>query len=59
MHRSLYIVSLVELDKVPQGIESLRSLKKLSLVKLHRDFLTEWNNNGMHHKMQHVQEIRV
>lgn len=55
----LYIVSLVELDKVPQGIESLRSLKKLSLVKMHRDFLTEWNNSGMHQKMQHVQEIRV
>lgn len=55
----LYIVSLVELDKVPQGVESLCTLKKLSLVNLHRGFLTEWNKSGMHHKMQHVLEIRV
>ena len=55
----LYIVSLAELDKVPQGIESLRTLKKLSLVNLHRGLLTEWNKSGMHDKMQHVLEIRV
>ncbi|OEL21295.1 Disease resistance protein RPM1 [Dichanthelium oligosanthes] len=55
----LYIVSLVELDKVPQGIESLRSLKKLWLMNLHRGFLTQWYNSGMHNKMQHVIEIRI
>jgi len=55
----LYILSLGELDKVPQGIESLHTLKKLSLVNLHRGFLTEWNKSGMHDKMQHVLEIRV
>ncbi|CAL4985006.1 unnamed protein product [Urochloa decumbens] len=55
----LYIVSLAELDQVPQGIESLHSLRKLWLVNLHRGFLTQWNMSGMHHKMQHVLEIRV
>jgi len=55
----LYIVSLVELDKVPQGIELLRSLKKLWLVNLHRGFLSQWDKSEMHHKMQHVLEIRV
>jgi disease resistance protein RPM1 len=50
---------LGELDKVPQGIESLHTLKKLSLVNLHRGFLTEWNKSRMHDKMQHVLEIRV
>ncbi|RCV37772.1 hypothetical protein SETIT_8G089200v2 [Setaria italica] len=55
----LYIVSLVDLDQVPHGIESLHSLKKLWLVNLHRGFLTQWNKSGMHHKMQHVVEIRV
>uniref|UniRef100_A0A0A9B9H7 MRPR1 n=1 Tax=Arundo donax TaxID=35708 RepID=A0A0A9B9H7_ARUDO len=55
----LYIVSLAELDKVPQGIESLLSLKKLWLLNLHRGFITQWHKNGMHQKMQHVLEIRV
>ncbi|KAG2556944.1 disease resistance protein RPM1-like [Panicum virgatum] len=55
----LYIVSLVELDKVPQGIELLRSLKKLWLVNLHKGFLPQWNKSEMHHKMQHVLEIRI
>ncbi|KAF8699433.1 hypothetical protein HU200_034704 [Digitaria exilis] len=55
----LYIVSLAELDKVPQGIESLLSLKKLWLLNLNSGFLTQWKNSGMHQKMQHVLEIRV
>ncbi|XP_062197520.1 disease resistance protein RPM1-like [Phragmites australis] len=55
----LYIVSLVQLDKVPKGIESLLSLKKLWLLNLHGDFRTQWHTNGMHQKMQHVPEIRV
>ncbi|KAF7025612.1 hypothetical protein CFC21_037779 [Triticum aestivum] len=36
----LYVVSLSKLGKVPQGIESLGSLKKLWLLRLHRDFKT-------------------
>ncbi|VAI02942.1 unnamed protein product [Triticum turgidum subsp. durum] len=55
----LYIVSLSKLDKVPQGIESLRSLKKLWLLSLHKDFRTQWDTEGMHLKMVHVPEVRV
>jgi disease resistance protein RPM1 len=55
----LYIVSLAQLNKVPQGIELLRSLKKLWLVNLHKGFLPQWNKSEMHHKMRHVLEIRV
>ncbi|KAM0883962.1 hypothetical protein ACQ4PT_031322 [Festuca glaucescens] len=56
---ALYVVSLSKLDKVPQGIESLRSLKSLRLLGLHKDFRTQWNKNGMHQKMMHVQEVHV
>uniref|UniRef100_A0ACD5YNF6 Uncharacterized protein n=1 Tax=Avena sativa TaxID=4498 RepID=A0ACD5YNF6_AVESA len=55
----LYIVSLSKLDKIPQGIESLRSLKKLWLLDLHKDFKTQWVTNGMHQKTLHVPEVRV
>lgn len=55
----LYIVLLPKLDKVPQGIESLNSLKKLSLLNLHKDFKIQWNGNEMHKKMLHVAEIYV
>jgi disease resistance protein RPM1 len=56
---ALYAVSLSKLDKVPQGIESLRSLKSLWLLGLHKDFRTQWDKNGMHQKMMHVPEVRV
>jgi disease resistance protein RPM1 len=55
----LYIVSLSKLDKVPQGIESLCSLKKLWLLDLHKDFKSQWVNNGMHQKILHVPEVRL
>uniref|UniRef100_A0ACD6A2K1 Uncharacterized protein n=1 Tax=Avena sativa TaxID=4498 RepID=A0ACD6A2K1_AVESA len=55
----LYIVSLSKLDKVPRGIESLRSLKKLWLLGLHKDFRSQWDTNGMHQKILHVQEVRL
>uniref|UniRef100_J3N6Z8 Uncharacterized protein n=1 Tax=Oryza brachyantha TaxID=4533 RepID=J3N6Z8_ORYBR len=55
----LYIVLLSNLDKVPQGIESLRSLKKLWLMNLHKGFKTQWKDNGMHQKMVHVAEVRI
>ncbi|XP_044980496.1 disease resistance protein RPM1-like [Hordeum vulgare subsp. vulgare] len=55
----LYIVSLLKLDKVPQGIEFLRSLKKLWLLNLHKDFRTQWDTKGMHQKILHVPEVRV
>uniref|UniRef100_A0ACD5TV15 Uncharacterized protein n=1 Tax=Avena sativa TaxID=4498 RepID=A0ACD5TV15_AVESA len=56
---ALYIVSLSKLDKVPQGIESLGSLKSLRLLGLHKDFRTQWDKNGMHQKMMRVPEVRV
>ncbi|CAN6371417.1 unnamed protein product [Urochloa humidicola] len=55
----LYIVSLAQLDKVPQGIESLLSLKRLWLLNLHSEFKTMWQTSEMHLKMQHVPVIRV
>ncbi|CAL4994167.1 unnamed protein product [Urochloa decumbens] len=55
----LYIMSLAQLDKVPEGIESLLSLKRLWLLYLHSEFKTVWQTSGMHQKMQHVPEIRV
>ncbi|XP_047091809.1 disease resistance protein RPM1-like isoform X2 [Lolium rigidum] len=55
----LYVVSLLNLDKIPQGIESLHSLKKLWLVGLHKDFRSQWLSSGMHQKIQHVLEVRV
>ncbi|KAM0856243.1 hypothetical protein ACQ4PT_049242 [Festuca glaucescens] len=55
--QGLYIVSLPKLDKIPQGIESLRSLKKLWLLGLHSNF--KWVTNILRQKMLHVPEIRV
>uniref|UniRef100_A0A0D9XQI3 AAA+ ATPase domain-containing protein n=1 Tax=Leersia perrieri TaxID=77586 RepID=A0A0D9XQI3_9ORYZ len=54
-----YVVSLPKLDIVPQGIESLRYLKRLWLLDLHKNFSIRWEKNGMHQKMQHVPELRV
>ncbi|CAN6242180.1 unnamed protein product [Urochloa humidicola] len=56
---ALCIVSLARLEKVPQGIESLRSLKKLWLLNLHRNFRTQWDKNRMFEKMQHVLKIDI
>ncbi|BAT13312.1 Os11g0228800 [Oryza sativa Japonica Group] len=53
---ALYILALPNLDKVPLGIESILSLKKLWLLGLHMDFRKQWNNSGMHQKMQHIPE---
>lgn len=55
----LYIQSLSGLARVPQGIETLYSLKKLWLRDLHEDFKAQWIENEMHQKMQHVPELRV
>ena len=55
----IYIVALAQLDKIPQGIELLLSLKKLWLLNLHAEFKTLWQTSGMHQKMQHVPEIRI
>ncbi|GJN13516.1 hypothetical protein PR202_gb00229 [Eleusine coracana subsp. coracana] len=55
----MYIVSLTKLDKIPQGIESLRYLKKLWLLNLHKDFIAQWHEKRMHQRVQHVPEIRV
>uniref|UniRef100_A0A0E0ME09 Rx N-terminal domain-containing protein n=1 Tax=Oryza punctata TaxID=4537 RepID=A0A0E0ME09_ORYPU len=55
----LYIVSLSNLKSVPERIESLSSLKKLTLLGLHNDFKAEWNKKRMHEKMKHVTELRT
>jgi disease resistance protein RPM1 len=55
----LYVVSLLNLNKVPEGIESLHSLKKLWLLSLHKDFRGNWDSEKMQQKMQYVQELRI
>nr|UBY07256.1 NBS-LRR disease resistance protein [Dasypyrum villosum] len=54
----LYIVSMPKLNKVPQGIKSLCSLKKLWLLSLHEDFRTQWDTKGKYQTL-HVPEVRV
>ncbi|XP_066340983.1 disease resistance protein RPM1-like [Miscanthus floridulus] len=55
----IYITALPNLDKVPQGIESLSSLKKLFLLDLHNDFIADWEKNKMNQKMPHGLELRI
>jgi len=55
----LYVVTLPKLDKVPQGIESLHSLRKLCLLNLHQDFRAQWDMDGMQQKMQYVAELQI
>jgi disease resistance protein RPM1 len=55
----LYIESLVKLDKIPQGIEFLCSLKKLRLLDLHKEFRAQWNSKGMLQKMQYVRNLCI
>uniref|UniRef100_A0A0D9XQI6 AAA+ ATPase domain-containing protein n=1 Tax=Leersia perrieri TaxID=77586 RepID=A0A0D9XQI6_9ORYZ len=55
----LYIVSLPGLDTVPPGIETLRTLKKLWLLNLHKNFRTHWIESGMHQKMLHIPELHM
>jgi disease resistance protein RPM1 len=55
----LYIVAMSKLNKVPCGIESLRSLKRLWLLGLHNDFRSQWDTNRMHQKILHVPEVRL
>ncbi|CAO2141334.1 unnamed protein product [Urochloa humidicola] len=55
----LYVVTLPKLNEVPQGIESLRSLRKLWLLDLHQDFGAQWAMNRMQQKMQCVTELHI
>jgi disease resistance protein RPM1 len=55
----LYVVNLPMLNRIPQGIESLCSMKKLWLLRLHQDFRYQWNQYGMQQKMQYVPELRI
>ncbi|KAL5204957.1 hypothetical protein ABZP36_009828 [Zizania latifolia] len=55
----MYIMSLTGLERIPQGIENLHSLKKLWLLDLHKNFKAHWINKEMHQKMQHVPHLRV
>lgn len=56
---AIYITALPKLDKVPRGIESLSSLKKLFLLDLHNDFIADWEKNEMNQKMPHGLELRI
>lgn len=56
---NLYIVILPNLSKIPQGIESLHSLKKLWLLSLHQEFRSQWDGHGMLQKMKHVPDLRI
>ncbi|CAM0914040.1 unnamed protein product [Alopecurus aequalis] len=55
----IYIVSLLRMSTAPHGIESLGSLRKLWLLKLHKDFKADWIQNQMNNKMKHVTELRT
>ncbi|VAH26091.1 disease resistance protein RPM1-like [Triticum dicoccoides] len=55
----IYIVSLWGLSIAPRGIESLRSLTKLWMLSLHKDFKANWIADKMHGKLQHVPELRT
>jgi len=55
----LYIISLSMFDTLPRGIASLRSLKKLWLLDLHKDFIRQWYTSGMPQKVLHVSQVRV
>jgi disease resistance protein RPM1 len=57
--KALYIVSLPNLETIPDGIESLWSLKKLWLVGLHRNFELEWKKKEMQQRMRHVMELNL
>ncbi|EEC76802.1 hypothetical protein OsI_14914 [Oryza sativa Indica Group] len=52
-----HIEGLHIVKKVSEGIEFLRSLKKLWLLNLHKDFNTYSKRNGMHEKMVCGQEV--
>jgi disease resistance protein RPM1 len=55
----LYIVSLSGVESVPPGIETLRTLKKLWLLNLHKNFKADWIEREMQQKMQHVPELHM
>uniref|UniRef100_A0A0D3HJU7 NB-ARC domain-containing protein n=2 Tax=Oryza TaxID=4527 RepID=A0A0D3HJU7_9ORYZ len=54
----LYIVSLPGLERVPPGIETLQTLKKLWLLNLHKNFEADWIGREMNQKMRHVPQLR-
>ncbi|CAM0914034.1 unnamed protein product [Alopecurus aequalis] len=55
----IYIVSLWGLTAAPRGIESVKSLTKLWMLSLHKDFKANWMADKMHGKLQHVPELRT
>lgn len=55
----MYIMALPNLEKVPQGIELLSSLKKLYLLDLHKDFKAHWDETEMQQKMSFVADLRI
>jgi disease resistance protein RPM1 len=54
----LYVTTLPLLNMIPQGIESLRSLKKLWLLDLHQNFRSQWDRYGMR-QMQFVPDLVI
>ncbi|AQK57438.1 disease resistance protein RPM1 [Zea mays] len=57
--QAIHITALPNLDKVPQGMESLTTLKKLSLLDLHNDFIVDWEKKEMSRKMPLGLELRI
>jgi len=55
----IYIMTLLGLNAVPRGLESLGSLTKLWILDVHTEFKTDWIRSQMHNKMRHVTELRV
>lgn len=55
----IYIMTLLGMNAVPDGIESLGSLSKLWMLDLHREFKADWTQKHMDYKMKHVSDLRV
>ncbi|CAN6329073.1 unnamed protein product [Urochloa humidicola] len=56
---ALFLLSMLKLGVIPEGIEFLGSLKKLWMVNLHPDFGDRWKKHGWHQKVIHVPELRM
>ncbi|CAN6351726.1 unnamed protein product [Urochloa humidicola] len=56
---ALFLLSMLKLGMIPEGIEFLGSLKKLWMVNLHPDFGDRWKKHGWHQKVIHVPELRM
>ncbi|XP_020181181.1 disease resistance protein RPM1-like [Aegilops tauschii subsp. strangulata] len=55
----IYITTLLGMNAVPDGIDTLGSLTKLWMLDLHREFKADWTQKQMDDKMKHVSDLRV